>query len=134
MLNISLNKVLLIGHVANDVEIKEFSSNNFFVKLTLVTSFFLKDKNTGEKSEKVEWHKIVIYGKSAEIAKNYVKKGSRLFIEGSIRTNIWQGCDGTKKSTIEIVCTSLRLLNFLNKNSSNESTISVKNSQDEIPF
>lgn len=98
-----LNKVLLIGHVGRDPEIKKLDDNKEFLSFSLATSRSWKDKVTGEKLERTEWHRVVAFsGGVFDIAKSYVKKGAKLYIEGTLRTRTWD-VDGVKHSRAEIV-------------------------------
>ena len=99
---ISLNKVTLIGNVGT-IEDKILSNGNQVVNLSLATSEHWKDKNTGEKKEKTEWHKIVVFGKQAEILSNFVDKGSKLYIEGQLQTRKWQDSEGKDRYSTEII-------------------------------
>jgi len=98
-----VNKVILIGNVGNDPDIRYFPSGDAVVNLSLATSESWKDRNTGEPQERTEWHRVVIRGKLAEVVKQYVHKGSKLYLEGSLRTRKWQGQDGQDRYTTEIV-------------------------------
>lgn len=99
-----LNKTMLIGNLGGDPEIRHSKSGKPIVNLRLATSESWKDRNTGERKEKVEWHRIVIFSeKLAEIAEKYLKKGSKVYIEGQIQTRKWQDQSGADKYTTEIV-------------------------------
>ena len=98
-----INKVILIGNVGNDPDIRYFPSGDAVVNLSLATSESWKDRNTGEPQERTEWHRVVVRGKLAEVVKQYVQKGSKLYVEGSLRTRKWQGQDGQDRYTTEIV-------------------------------
>jgi len=98
-----VNKVILIGNVGNDPDIRYFPNGDAVVNLSLATSESWKDRNTGEPQERTEWHRVVIRGKLAEVVKQYVHKGSKLYLEGSLRTRKWQGQDGQDRYTTEIV-------------------------------
>jgi len=100
----SLNKVTLIGNVGQDPQVRQSQDGRENAQLSLATSESWKDKITGEKKEKVEWHKIVIFSPAlVTIAKNYVKKGSKLYIEGALQTRKWTDSSGAEKWTTEIV-------------------------------
>ena len=98
-----VNKVILIGNVGNDPDIRYVPNGDAVVNLSLATSESWKDRNTGEPQERTEWHRVVIRGKLAEVVKQYVHKGSKLYLEGSLRTRKWQGQDGQDRYTTEIV-------------------------------
>jgi single-strand DNA-binding protein len=98
-----VNKVILVGHLGQDPEVKFMQNGNAVTNLTLATSESWKDKNTGEKKEKTEWHRVVIFGKLAEIAGEYLKKGSQIYIEGALQTRKWTDKAGVDKYTTEVV-------------------------------
>ena len=99
-----LNKVMIIGNLGADPEIRHSKSGKPIVNLRLATSESWKDRNTGERKEKVEWHRVVIFSeKLAEIAQKYLKKGSKVYIEGQIQTRKWQDQSGADKYTTEII-------------------------------
>ena len=97
-----INKVILIGNVGGDPETRYMPNGNAVTNLTLATSDSWKDKQTGQAQERTEWHRIVFFGKIAEIAGQYVKKGSKIFIEGRLQTREWEK-DGIKRYTTEII-------------------------------
>lgn len=100
----SLNKVTLIGNLGKDPEVRTTSDGKDIVTFSLATSESWKDKATGEKREKTEWHRVVIFNEGlVGVVKNYVKKGTKLFIEGSLQTRKWQDASGVEKYTTEIV-------------------------------
>ena len=98
----SLNKVEIIGNLGNDPEIRYMPSGGAVANLSIATTESWKDKTTGEKKEQTEWHRVVIFGKLAEIASEYLRKGSKVFIEGSLRTRKWQDQAGVDRYTTEI--------------------------------
>ncbi len=99
----SVNKVILIGNLGADPEIKTMQSGDKIVNLSLATSESWKDKATGERREKSEWHRIVIFNQGlVNVCENYVKKGAKLYIEGQMETRSWEQ-DGQKKYTTEVV-------------------------------
>ncbi len=100
----SLNKVTLIGNLGNDPEIRSMNNGGKVATLSIATSESWKDKNTGEKREKTEWHRVVIFGDGlVRVVENYLKKGSKVYIEGSLQTRKWQDRDGNDKYTTEVV-------------------------------
>ena len=99
----SLNKVELIGNLGADPELRYLQNGGAVANLNIATSESWKDKTTGEKKEKTEWHRVVIFGKLAEIAGEYLRKGSKVFIEGSLQTRKWQDQAGVDRYTTEIV-------------------------------
>ncbi|MND97566.1 Single-stranded DNA-binding protein [compost metagenome] len=98
-----VNKVILVGNVGQDPEIRYMPSGGAVCNLTIATSESWNDKQTGEKKEQTEWHRVVLFGKLAEIAGEYVKKGTQLYIEGQLRTRKWTDQSGVDKYTTEIV-------------------------------
>lgn len=98
----SLNKVELIGNLGNDPELRYMPSGGAVANLSIATTESWKDKTTGEKKEQTEWHRVVIFGKLAEVAGEYLRKGSKVFIEGSLRTRKWQDQAGVERYTTEI--------------------------------
>lgn len=98
-----VNKVILIGNVGGDPETRYLPNGNAVTNLTLATSESWKDKQTGEPQERTEWHRIVFFGKLAEIAGEYVRKGSQIYVEGQLRTRKWQDQSGQDRYTTEIV-------------------------------
>lgn len=99
----SLNKVEIIGNLGADPELRYLQNGGAVANLNIATSESWKDKTTGEKKEKTEWHRVVIFGKLAEIAGEYLRKGSKVFIEGALQTRKWQDQAGVDRYTTEIV-------------------------------
>lgn len=104
-----INKVILIGHLGRDPEVKYFPSGDAIANATIATAESWKDKQTGEQKEATEWHNVVFPGKLAEIAGKYLKKGSKVYVEGSLRTRSWEK-DGVKRYTTEIRVHDLQML------------------------
>ncbi len=98
-----VNKVFILGNVGKDPETRFLPNGGAVTNLTIATSESWKDKQTGEQKEKTEWHRVVIFGKLAEIAGEYVKKGSKLYIEGALQTRKWTNQQGQDQYTTEIV-------------------------------
>ncbi|MBK1647566.1 single-stranded DNA-binding protein [Rhabdochromatium marinum] len=98
-----VNKVILIGNLGNDPDVRYLPSGDPVANLSLATSESWKDKTTGEPQERTEWHRVVIFGRTAEVAKQYLHKGSKVYIEGKLRTRKWQGQDGQDRYTTEVV-------------------------------
>ena len=105
-----VNKAFILGNVGNDPEIRYTPDGKAVANLSIATSETWKDKNTGEKQEKTEWHRVVMFGKLAEIVGEYVKKGSKIFIMGKIQTRKWQDKEGVDKYTTEIVANEMQML------------------------
>jgi single-strand DNA-binding protein len=104
-----VNKVILVGNVGQDPESRFMPNGGAVTNLTLATSESWKDKNTGNQEERTEWHRIVFYQKLAEIVNQYVKKGAKLYVEGSLRTRSWEQ-DGIKRYSTEIIAESMQML------------------------
>lgn len=124
-----INKVILIGNLGQDPDVRYMPNGNAVANLSLATFESWKDKQTGEIREKTEWHKIVIFGKLAEIAGEYLSKGSQIYIEGSLQTRKWQDQTGQDRYTTEIVVNingTMQMLNSRNntqnKNINNNET------------
>ncbi len=98
-----INKVILIGNLGKDPEVKYMPSGDAVANITLATSETWNDKSSGEKKEKTEWHRVVFFGKLAEIVGQYLKKGSKIYVEGKLQTRKWQGQDGQDRYTTEVV-------------------------------
>lgn len=105
-----LNKVILIGRLGADPEVRYMPSGDAITSIRLATSRRWKDRNTGERKEETEWHRVVFFGGLAKIAGEYLKKGSQAYIEGRIRTQKWQGQDGQDRYTTEIVADEMHML------------------------
>lgn len=104
-----VNKVILVGNCGGDPETRYLPSGGAVSNVTLATSETWKDKNTGQPQEKTEWHRVVFFNRLAEIVNEYVKKGSKLYIEGSLRTRSWEQ-DGVKRYATEIVANEMQML------------------------
>ncbi|WP_232487140.1 single-stranded DNA-binding protein [Azotobacter chroococcum] len=98
-----VNKVILIGNVGGDPETRYLPNGNAVTNITLATTDAWKDKQTGQQQERTEWHRVVFFGKLAEIAGEYLRKGSQCYVEGRLQTRKWQGQDGQDRYTTEIV-------------------------------
>ena len=105
-----VNKAIILGNVGNDPELKYTANGNAIANISIATSESWKDKQTGQKQEKTEWHKVSAFGRLAEIIGEYVKKGSKVYIEGKIQTRKWQDKNGEDRYTTEIVANELQLL------------------------
>jgi single-strand DNA-binding protein len=106
----SVNKVILVGNLGADPETRYMPSGDAIANIRLATSFRWKDKQTGENKEETEWHRIVFRGRLAEIAGEYLKKGSPCYVEGRIRTRKWQDKEGQDRYTTEIMADAMQLL------------------------
>jgi len=151
----SINKVILVGNVGQDPEIRTTGDGREIASFSLATSESWKDKSTGEKRDKTEGHRLVIFSQGlVGIAKSYVKKGTKLYIEGSLQTRKWTDKDGVEKYTTEVVLqnfnSTLQILDSKNGSSAGDSyassssgsasssrsrsDVSVEEHDDEIPF
>lgn len=104
----SLNKVMLIGNLGADPETRYTPSNMAITKIRIATSESWKDKNTGEAQERTEWHRVTLFGKLGEIAQQYLRKGSKVYIEGQLETRKWQDQSGQEKYSTEVVLRPFR--------------------------
>jgi len=98
-----VNKVILVGNLGQDPEVRYMPNGGAVANITLATSETWRDKQTGENREVTEWHRVVLFGKLAEVAGEYLRKGSQVYIEGQLRTRKWQGTDGQDRYTTEVV-------------------------------
>jgi single-strand DNA-binding protein len=148
----SINKVILVGNVGQDPEVRTTQDGREIANFSLATSESWKDKATGEKRDKTEWHRVVIFSQGlVNIVKNYVKKGSKIYIEGSLQTRKWTDPQGVEKFTTEIALqnfnSTLQILDSRDRQSSGDSSyssgssnsksrndVSVEENDDEIPF
>ena len=105
-----VNKVILIGNLGKDPEVRYMPSGGAVAGATLATSESWKDKQTGEKKEHTEWHNLTFFGRLAEIAGEYLKKGSKVYVEGSIRTEKWQDKEGKDRYTSKIIVNEMQML------------------------
>jgi single-strand DNA-binding protein len=100
----SVNKAIIIGRLGQDPDVRNTQSGDKIVNLSVATSDYWKDRSSGERKERTEWHRVVLFAKSAaDFAANYLKNGSLVFVEGQLQTRKWSGLDGTDKYTTEIV-------------------------------
>lgn len=105
-----INKVILIGNVGVEPDVRYMPNGNAATTLSVATTESWKDKQTGEKQERTEWHRVVCFNKLGEIAGEYVKKGTKLYIEGSLRTRKWQDQSGQDRYTTEIIANDIQML------------------------
>ena len=105
-----VNKVILIGNLGQDPEVKYMPSGGAVTNVTVATSESWKDKATGEQKENTEWHRVVFFRRLAEIAGEYLKKGSKVYIEGKLQTRKWQDQSGNDRYTTEIVANEMQML------------------------
>jgi len=105
-----VNKVILIGNLGQDPEVKYMPNGGAVTNVTIATSESWKDKNTGEQQDKTEWHRVVFFRRLAEIVGEYLKKGSKVYIEGKLQTRKWQDQSGNDRYTTEIVANEMQML------------------------
>ncbi|MGH8480179.1 MAG: single-stranded DNA-binding protein [Gammaproteobacteria bacterium] len=105
-----INKVILVGNLGAEPEVRYMPSGQAVANVGLATSDSWRDKETGENQERTEWHRVVFFGKLAEIVKEYLHKGSQVYVEGRIRTRKWQDRDGHDRYTTEIVANDMQML------------------------
>ncbi len=105
-----LNKVMLIGNLGADPEVRYTAGGAAVANIRLATADTWRDKDSGETQERTEWHRVVFFGRLAEVVEQYVKKGSQLYIEGRLQTRKWQDKDGNEKFSTEIVASEMQML------------------------
>ena len=105
-----VNKAIIVGHLGRDPEVRYSASGAAVTNVSVATTDSWKDKQTGENNEKTEWHRVVFFGRLAEIAGEYLKKGSQVYIEGRLQTRKWQDQSGQDRYTTEIVANDMQML------------------------
>ena len=140
----NLNKVLLIGRLGRDPELRYTQENTAVATLNLATSESWKDRQSGERKERTEWHRIVVWGRQAENCERFLSKGRLVFVEGALQTRDWQDKEGNKRYTTEIVARSVQFLDSKQSDSGQRSDVPPPTdgdagfdqsfSDDEIPF
>ena len=105
-----VNKVILVGNLGNDPEVRYSQAGAAITNISLATSESWKDKQTGQPQERTEWHRVVFFNRLAEIAGEYLRKGSKVYLEGSLRTRKWQDKEGQDRYTTEIVAGEMQML------------------------
>jgi single-strand DNA-binding protein len=116
-----VNKVILVGNVGQDPESKFTQSGSAVTNISLATSESWKDKQSGQQQERTEWHRVVFFNRLAEVVGEYVRKGSKLYIEGSLRTRKWQDQSGQDRYTTEIVASEMQMLDTRGDSAANGS-------------
>jgi single-strand DNA-binding protein len=138
-----INKVILVGNVGQDPEVRYMPSGGAVANLSIATSESWKDKQTGEQTDRTEWHRVVFFNRLGEIAGEYLKRGSKVYVEGSLRTRKWQDKDGQERYTTEIVGSEMQMLDKKGEDVSARMTESTNQQQpapsetaadDDIPF
>jgi len=130
------NKVELLGNVGNDPEIKTFDNGNKIANFSLATTEKWKDKQTGEKKEHTEWHKVVVNGKLVDVVEKYVKKGDRLMIDGKIKTRSYEDKNKENRYITEVICSDLLMLSNKSDNTNSQPAAEtfVAEGDDDLPF
>lgn len=105
-----INKVILVGNLGTDPEVRYMPNGNAVTNISIATSESWKDKQTGQRQERTEWHRVVLFNRLGEIAGEYLRKGSKVYLEGSLRTRKWQDQQGQDRYTTEIVANDLQML------------------------
>jgi len=118
-----INKVIVMGNLGADPEVRYMPSGSAVTNIRVATSESWKDKQTGERQERTEWHRIVLFNRLGEIAAQYLRKGSKVFVEGALRTNKWQDQSGNERYTTEIIASSMQLMDSKGSGSGNASAV-----------
>ena len=134
-----VNRVILIGNLGKDVELKYMPSGDAVCNFSIATTDSWKDKTSGEKVEKTEWHNIVMFKRQAEIAGEYLKKGSQVYIEGKLKTRKWQDKNGNDRYTTEIEARDMQMLGSQSSQAGQSRAAPAQNNaggdfSDSIPF
>lgn len=111
-----VNKAILVGCLGADPDVKYMPSGGAVTTVSVATSEQWKDKNTGQPQERTEWHRLVFYNRLAEVAGEYLKKGSKVYVEGKLRTRKWQAQDGSDRYTTEVIVDEMQMLDGVSKN------------------
>lgn len=106
----TVNKVILIGRLGNDPDVRTGQDNRVVTRISLGTNLVWNDRNTGERREETEWHRVVFFGRTAEVARDYLKKGAQVYVEGRLKTNKYQDKDGIEKYSTDIIAETLKML------------------------
>ena len=128
-----VNKVILIGNLGNDPEIRYTASGAAVANISLATAESWKDKNTGEQQERTEWHRIVFFGRLAEIVGEYLRKGSQIYVEGRLQTRKWEDKEGKDRYTTEIVANEMQMLGSRSGGSTNYDSAPKSATPDNTP-
>ena len=140
-----INKVIVVGNLGADPDSRSMPSGNAVTNISVATSESWNDKATGEKQEKTEWHRVVFFGRLAEIASDYLKKGSQVYVEGKLQTRKWEDKEGNERWTTEIVANQMQMLGErMSQGTSNQGNVTKQNTSsnefvdeefdDDIPF
>ena len=131
-----VNKVILIGNLGRDPEVRHSPNGGAIANITLATSESWKDKNTGEQVDKTEWHRVVFFRRLAEIVGEYLKKGSKVYIEGKLQTRKWQDKEGNDRYTTEVVANEMQMLDSRGgstRNNQDEAQVAQPATQEPAP-
>ena len=140
-----INKVIVVGNLGADPDSRSMPNGNAVTNISVATSESWNDKETGEKQEKTEWHRVVFFGRLAEIASDYLKKGSQVYVEGKLQTRKWEDKEGNERWTTEIVANQMQMLGErMSQGTSNQGNVTKQNTSsnefvdeefdDDIPF
>ena len=130
----TLNKVMLIGHLGDEVKLRYFDNGGCIGRFPLATNESYTNKQTGEQVTNTEWHNLVLRNKAAETCEKFLKKGDKLFVEGRIKTRKWQGEDGNPRYSTEIHVDEFTFLSNRQKDPSLQESIPPANDEDDLPF
>ena len=126
----SVNKVILIGRLGKDPDVRYTQSGTAVANFNIATSEEWKDKNTGQKQSKTEWHRIVAWRKLAELCSEYLQKGSEVYVEGSLQTKEWETNDGQKRRTTEVLAHNIQFIIGSRDQQNRQETVA----EDDLPF
>ena len=129
-----INKVILVANLGQDPETRYTASGSAVTNISVATSRSWKDKQTGDKKEETEWHRVVIFGKTAEIAGEYLRKGSKVYIEGRLQTRKWQDKQGQDRWSTEVVCEEMQMLDSKGQGQPASQGPMPDDFDDDIPF
>ena len=140
-----INKVIIVGNLGADPDSRAMPSGNAVTNISVATSESWNDRDTGEKQEKTEWHRVVFFNRLAEIAAQYLKKGSQVYVEGKLQTRKWEDKEGNERWTTEVVANQMQMLgdrmsndmsndNALSSQSTSDNDFSTDEFDDDIPF
>ena len=128
-----VNKVIMVGNLGKDPEVRYMPNGNAVANITVATSESWKDKQTGEPQERTEWHRVVLFRRLGEIAGEYLKKGSQVYIEGKLQTRKWQDNSGNDRYTTEIVADNMQMLGSRGGGSAGFQPDAAKAKQQPVP-
>ena len=140
-----INKVIIVGNLGADPDSRAMPSGNAVTNISVATSESWNDRETGEKQEKTEWHRVVFFNRLAEIAAQYLKKGSQVYVEGKLQTRKWEDKEGNERWTTEVVANQMQMIgdrmsndmsndNASSSQSSSDNDFSTDEFDDDIPF